>query len=89
MSKAKSMMVVYSGSSHFRNYSAADFAKAGVEVDSDFSFPQGEPVKVPEAVAQALMDPEGIFDHMHFGEPGEMPAEEIDEGQDELNLGDL
>lgn len=72
------MKVQYDGSSDFREFSAADFTKAGVEAKK-ISFAKGEAVEVSEEVGAALTSKEGIFGEEVFSEvreDEELPLEE-------------
>lgn len=52
--------VVYHGPANRREISAADFSKAGVEVNKDYTFFKGQPLEVNEEVAKALLEPEKV-----------------------------
>lgn len=67
MTKAKTKLVQYSGTSDVQEFSKADFAKAGVEQNM-LRFRRGEAVEVPSAVADALLSPNGVFGGYSFDE---------------------
>lgn len=60
------MKVIYSGTSDFQGFGPEDFAKANIEVEEEFVFPQGRAVEVPDEVGVALVHEEGIFGDFRF-----------------------
>lgn len=72
------MMVVYTGTSDVRGFSAEDFDSAGVESDS-LTFEQGVPQEVEDEVAEALISEEGVFGEESFEEYSEPEEPEVPE----------
>lgn len=62
------MKVTYTGTSDFREFSKADFDKAGVEGGKKLSFARGETVEVDDALGEALVSKEGLFGDESFSE---------------------
>lgn len=71
-------LVEYYGTADFKEYTAADFKKAGIENAKKVVFQPATPIELPAEVADALVSKEGLFGEELFKE---IPRE-IAEGDD-------
>ena len=81
------MRIVYAGTADFKEFSAADFKKAGLEDQKKIVFQPGVVVEVSDEVGQALIADEGLFATDSFQEvaddeegvdPREVPSNVIE-----------
>jgi hypothetical protein len=86
------MIIKYTGTSDFQEFSKADFDKADVEGGKKVRFAKDEPTEIDDALGQALVSKEGLFGDHSFVEVDE-DGEEVDQSKggssssDEPDLG--
>lgn len=73
------MIIAYTGTADFQEFSKADFKKAGIEDAKALRFAQGEPVEVDDELGEALTDSEGIFGDHSFTNLDDVEEGDTDE----------